>query len=144
LQKFLVLTLNIIKMENQEINPIPATPVTPPAPGTPSTQIVFPGSIMWMIFGIVSVILCWYGFIPYAGPFLAIVALVFGVLAMKKGKKMQAEYDANPDMYKKASKAFIKVASITGLIGLIVAAIFFVIGIVVTILAVMEGAMYYY
>ncbi len=132
-------------MENQEINPIPTTPVTPPTPGTPSTQIMFPSSIMWMVFGIVSVVLCWYGFVPFAGPVCAIIALVAGILAFSKSKKMQKEYDANPDMYKKASKAFIKVANITGLIGLIASCVMLVIGVIMTILAaVAETSSIYY
>lgn len=129
-------------MENQDINPIPATPATPPTPGTPNTQDVMPGSIMYMVFGIVSVCICWFGWIPFAGVIFAVAGLVFGILAFKKSKKMQKEYDANTAAYKPASKAFIKVASITGLIGIILSCIFIVIAIIMSILGAMGGAYY--
>lgn len=119
-------------MENQDVNPIPTTPT----PTTPTgAQVMMPGAILWMIFGILSCIFCWYGFIPVAGIILSVMALVFGILAFIKGKKMKKEYDANPDKYKKASLGLIKTASITGLIGLILSCIFFVISIIMTILA---------
>jgi prolipoprotein diacylglyceryltransferase len=120
-------------MENQEVNPIPQAPVTPPPAGGP--QILMPGAILWMIFGIISVILCWYGFIPVAGIFLAIISLVFAILAFTKGKKMMAEFQANPGKYKPASAGLIKTAKITGLIGLIISCIMLVVGIIVTIVA---------
>lgn len=104
-------------MENQDVNPIPSgQPATPPVH---TGQIMMPGAIMWMVFGIVAVCLDFIGFMPMIGWIFAIVALVFGILAFLKGKKMQIEYDSNPDKYKKASKAFIKVAYITGLVALI-------------------------
>jgi hypothetical protein len=132
-------------MENQDVNPIPTTPVTPQSPT--GGQEMMPGAVMWMVFGIISVCLLWFGIIPFAGIFLAIVALVFGILAFIKGKKLGKEFEANPGKYKPASKVFIKVASITGLVGLILSCIFLVLGIIMTILALTETAYhstYYY
>lgn len=119
-------------MENQEVNPIPQTPVTP-TPATPGMQKMMPGAIMYMVFGIVGVILWIYFFIPVAGIILTIVSLVFAILAFIKSKKMKAELAANPNLYKKASATFVKVAGITGLIGLILSAVFFVVSIIMTI-----------
>jgi Ca2+/Na+ antiporter len=129
-------------MENQTVNPIPTTPN--PTPVTPNMgQIMMPGAIMYMVFGIVSVVLDFYGWAPFFGWIFAIIALVFGILAFLKGKKMQAEYDADPNKYKKASKAFIKVAYITGLVGFIWAAIDLLISAIISIIYVAaESASY--
>lgn len=130
-------------MENQTVNPIPTTP--DPTSPTPNSlgQIMMPGAIMYMVFGIVSVVLDFYGWAPFFGWIFAIIALVFGILAFLKGKKMQAEYDANPNKYKKAVKAFVKVAFITGLVGFIWAAIDLLISAIISIVAVaVEGASY--
>jgi hypothetical protein len=120
-------------MENQPVNPIPQTPVTPPTPATPGMQIMMPGAIMWMVFGIIAAVFCFYGWAPFFGWVFSVISIVFGVLAFTKAKKMQASFDAEPDKYKKASKVFIKVASITGLVGLIWGAVDFLISIIVTI-----------
>jgi hypothetical protein len=124
-------------MENQDINPIPTTPVTPPtppAPGTPSTQITFPGAIKWMVFGIISCFgFC--GWIPFAGIAFGVVGLIFGILAFKNGKKMETEYMANINMYNKGSKVFITIAKITGLVGLIASAVCLLIGLILTVVA---------
>jgi hypothetical protein len=132
-------------MENQEVNPIPVTPSTPTTPvNTIGGQIMMPGAIMYMVFGIVSCCLCWEGFIPYAGIVLAIAGLVLGILAWTKGKKMQKEFDATPANYKPANKVFIKVATITGLVGFILSAVFLVIGIILTIVAAVASTSTYY
>jgi hypothetical protein len=141
-----MLNLKSIIMENQEVNPIPQAPVIPPTPA--ANQIMMPGVILWMVFGILSCIFCWYGFIPIAGIILAAMSLVFAILAFTKGKKMQKEYDANPEKYKKASASLIKVAKITGLIGLILSCIFVVVSVIMTIVAatatVYESTYHYY
>lgn len=124
-------------MENQDVNPIPTgQPATPPVN---TGQIMMPGAIMWMVFGIVAVVLDFYGWAPFFGWIFAIIALIFGILAFMKGKKMQIEFDANPDKYKKASKAFIKVAYITGLVALIWSSIDLIISAILSIVFVAEG-----
>jgi hypothetical protein len=132
-------------MENQEVNPIPATPSTPTTPITPGTQILMPGSIMWMVFGIVSCCFCFYGWAPMFGWVFAIIALVFGILAFIRGKKMQKDFDADPSRYKKASGVFVKVARITGLVGLIWGAVDIILSIILSIVLVAaESTTYYY
>jgi len=119
-------------MEDQNINPIPNTPRTPT---TPSGQVMMPGVILWMIFGIVSVCFCCIGWIPVVGIVYSIIGIVFGILAFIKGKKLVANFDANPANYKPASQKMAKTAKTTGLVGFIVSIAMLVISIILTIIA---------
>jgi hypothetical protein len=132
-------------MENQEVNPIPTTPVMPPR--STGAQVMLPGVILWMIFGIVSACSCCIGWIPVAGIVYSIIGIVFGILAFVKGKKLLAMYDANPANYKPASQKMAKTAKITGLIGFIVSIVMLCLSVILT--AFMTGleshsSQYYY
>lgn len=93
---------------------------------------------MYMIFGIVSCFCCLYGWAPMIGWVFGIIAVVFGILAFLKAKKMQKEYDADPNTYKKAVKVFVKVAFITGLVGLIWGAVDIIVSIIGSIVLVAD------
>jgi hypothetical protein len=91
-----------------------------------------PGAIIALIFGIVSLVVCWYFFIPYAGILLNIACLVFAILAMGKGKKAMAAFEAAPGQYKTGSFNLAKIGKILGLVGVILNAIFIVVAILWT------------
>lgn len=105
---------------------------TPPA--QPQALPPIPGSVMSLVFGIISLVLCWYFWIPFAGIVLSIVALIFGILAMSKGKKAMALFTQSPGQYKQGSFSLAKIGKILGLIGLILNAIFLIIAIIISIL----------
>lgn len=102
---------------------------TPPAQGVPP----IPGAIISLVFGIISLVFCWYFMIPIAGIILCIMCLIFGIIAMNKGKNAINLYNQTPDQYKKGSLGLAKAGKILGLIGLILNAIFIIISIIVTI-----------
>lgn len=93
-----------------------------------------PGAVVSLVFGIISLVLCWYFWIPIAGLVLSILCLVFAILAMSKGKKAMAEFTANPGVYKQGSFNIAKIGKILGLVGLILNAIFVLIAIIFTVI----------
>ncbi len=119
-------------MEEQNVNTeTPSTPSPQPqAAGLPP----IPGSIISLVFGIISLVLCWYFWAPVAGIILCIACLIFGILAMSKGKKAIALFNESPGKYKQGSLSLAKTGKILGLIGLIVNALFTIIAIVFTIM----------
>jgi len=88
-----------------------------------------PKGVGALIFGILSLVLCWYFMIPWVGLVLNIVALVFAIIAMGNGKKAIAEFAANPGKYKQGSLGLAKVGKILGLVGLIINIIFLILAI---------------
>jgi beta-lactamase regulating signal transducer with metallopeptidase domain len=130
-------------MENQEVNPIPTAPPaynTPPAPGV--KKPIIDGALAAMIMGIISVCICWFGYIPFyfIGVIFGAAALILAIMAFKRGKEKEALYNQSPENYSKASLVFSKIARYTGLAGLIIAPIMTIIGIILTIL----GLIYVY
>ncbi len=107
-------------MEEQNTNTQPQAQTVPPVPG----------AIMALVFGIISLVLCWYFWFPFVGLVLNIVCLVFGILAMGKGKKAMAEFNASPALYKPSSLGLAKVGKILGLVGLILNILFLIIAII--------------
>jgi len=102
---------------------------TPPAQALPP----IPGSIISLIFGIISLVLCWYFWVPFAGIVLCIASLIFAIVAMSKGKKAIALFNETPGQYKQGSLSLAKTGKILGLIGIIVNAIFLIIAIIISI-----------
>ena len=109
-------------MEEQTTNTQPQSNLLPPVPG----------AIIALVFGIISLVLCWYFFIPFAGLVLNAACLVFGILAMSKGKKAMAAFEAAPGQYKQGSFNLAKIGKILGLVGLIVNIIFLILAILWT------------
>lgn len=110
-------------MEEQNVTPQAQPQAVPP----------IPGAIGSLVFGIISLVFCWYFWIPIVGLIIVIACLVFGILAMGKGKKAMAMYDQNPTQYKKGSYSIAKVGKILGLIGLILNALFVIVAVIFTI-----------
>jgi len=106
---------------------------------TPQALPPIPGSIMSLVFGIISLVLCWYFWVPFAGIVLCIASLIFGIVAMSKGKKAIALFTETPGQYKQGSLSLAKIGKILGLIGTIVNAIFLIIAIIISIIG---GAAY--
>jgi hypothetical protein len=78
-----------------------------------------PNSTLILIFGILSVIgCCCYG----------IVGLVFGIIAMSMAQKATNLYNANPEMY--TGYQNVKTGKILAIIGIVLSALAFIIGIV--------------
>lgn len=92
-------------------------------------QAPVPGAVGALIFGIISLVLCWYFWIPWVGLVLTIATLVFGILAMSKGGKAVKEFNANPGQYKQGSLSLAKIGKILGIIGLILSIIFVILAI---------------
>jgi magnesium-transporting ATPase (P-type) len=106
-------------MEEQNTNTQPQSNLLPPVPG----------AVIALVFGIISLVLCWYFFIPFAGLVLNIVCLVFAIMAMGKGKKAMAAFEAAPGQYKQGSFSLAKIGKILGLVGLILNIIFLILAI---------------
>ncbi|MEI6124021.1 MAG: hypothetical protein WCQ95_10390 [Bacteroidota bacterium] len=109
-------------MEEQNTNTQPQTNVQPPVPG----------AIGALVFSIISLVLCWYFWFPVVGLIFNILCLVFGIMAMGKGKKAMAAYEATPDQFKKGSYSIAKIGKILGLVGLILNALLLIVAIVFT------------
>jgi hypothetical protein len=105
-----------------------------PSPTTPQALPPIPGSIISLVFGILSLVLCWYFWIPFAGIVLCIAALIFGILGMSKGKKAIALFAEKPGQFKQGSLSLAKTGKILGLVGLILNAIFLIIAIIISII----------
>jgi len=100
---------------------------------TPQALPPIPGSIISLVFGIISLVICWYFWIPIAGIVLCIACLILGIVAMSKGKKAINLFNQSPGQYKQGSLSLAKTGKILGLIGLILNAIFIIAGIFITI-----------
>ena len=111
-------------MEEQNTNPQPQTQMQTPVPG----------SIGALVFGIISLVLCWYFWIPIVGIVFNIVCLIFAIMAMGKGKKAIAAFEATPGQYKQGSLGIAKVGKILGLVGVILNALFLLLAIIFTII----------
>jgi len=128
--KYIFFAYNInLKILNMEENMNTQPQAAPPAQGVPP----IPGAIISLVFGIISLVFCWYFMIPIVGIILCIMCLIFGIIAMNKGKNAINLYNQTPDQYKKGSLGLAKAGKILGLIGLILNAIFIIISIIVTI-----------
>jgi hypothetical protein len=110
-------------MEEQNINTQPqATPSAQP-------QTSVPGAIVAFVFGIISVSTFWltfYFIVP------GLIPLIFGIIAMLRGKKAEKIYAENPANYVKAHGAFAKTGKILGTIGWIITAV--IMAIIITII----------
>lgn len=106
---------------------------TPP-PAQPQALPPIPGSVISLVFGIISLVLCWYFWVPFAGIVLCIASLIFAIVAMSKGKKAIALFNQAPGQYKQGSLSLAKTGKILGLIGVIVNAIFLIIAIIISII----------
>ncbi|MEI7425200.1 MAG: hypothetical protein WCK10_03725 [Candidatus Staskawiczbacteria bacterium] len=111
-------------MEEQVTNTQPQAQTVPPVPG----------AIIALVFGIISLVLCWYFWFPIVGLVLNILCLVFAIMAMGKGKKAMAEFTANPTLYKPSSFNLAKVGKILGLVGVILNGILLLVAIIFTII----------
>lgn len=119
-------------MEEQNVTneqQAPTTQAQPQAAGLPP----IPGSIISLVFGIISLVFCWYFWVPIAGIILCIACLIFGIIAMSKGKKAIALFNEAPGKYKQGSLGLAKTGKILGLIGLILNILFVILAVVATI-----------
>jgi hypothetical protein len=110
-------------MEETNTNTQPQSNLLPP----------IPGAVMSLVFGIISLVLCWYFIFPFVGLVLNIACLVFAIMAMGKGKKAIQAFEAAPGQYKQGSFSIAKVGKILGLVGVILNAIFLIIAIIMTV-----------
>ncbi len=106
-------------MEEQNTNTTPQSNLLPPVPG----------GVIALVFGIISLVLCWYFMVPFVGLVLNAACLVFGIMAMNKGKKAMAMFEAAPGQYKQGSYSLAKVGKILGLVGLILNILFLILAI---------------
>jgi hypothetical protein len=91
-----------------------------------------PKGVSTLVFGIISIVLCWFFYIPWVGIVFTIITLIFGIIAMGSGKKAIAEFEANPGKYKPSSLGLAKTGKILGLVGMILSIIFLIIGVIVS------------
>lgn len=114
-------------MEDQNINT------------TNQNQVPIPGAILSLVFGIISLVLCWYFWVPVAGIILNIVCLIFAIIAMKKGKQAMLLFENNKGVYKPGTYNIAKIGKILGLVGLILNAIFILLAFIFTIIILSAG-----
>lgn len=111
-------------MEEQNTNTNQQPQVLPPVPG----------AIGALVFGIISLVLCWYFWFPIVGLIFNIACLIFAILAMNKGGKAMKEFEANAGKFKPGSLGLAKVGRILGIVGLILNIIFVIIAVIMTII----------
>jgi hypothetical protein len=88
-----------------------------------------PMSVPALIFGILSIVLCcFFG-----------IGIVFGILALVFAGKGFKAFNENPELYSKGSLGMSKAGKITGIIGLIISSIYFLIWIFLIILGSATG-----
>ncbi len=86
-------------------------------------------SLTAMILTIVSLVLCEWSTTGWVGFVFCIAGLVLAIIGLNMAKKVKPEAVDNP------AKVFVKVATICGIIGIIVCAVMIVLGLVCNIIA---------
>jgi len=90
-----------------------------------------PGSTGAKVLGIIAIIHCWFSIVPVFGWVLFIPSLVMGAVALSRGRRLAAEFARQPGKYSEKSAKSLKTARTTGLVAVIVCAVFFLISLVV-------------
>lgn len=124
-------------MEDNYPYPSPVTPPTPSPIGQNVRKPMIDGTVGAMVMGIIGISLGCFGWIYFIGWMFSIASLILAILAMKRGNKKIEIYNQSPEKYSRASLGMLKAAKYTGIAGVIVAPIMFVIGIILTILIIL-------
>ena len=101
-------------------------PIVRPAPAGLKP---FPGSAGAKALGIIAVFHCWFSIVPLFGWVLFVPSLIMGAVALSRGRRLDAELRRHPGEYAESSAKFLKTARTTGMIAVIVCAVFFAISV---------------
>jgi len=97
----------------------------------PAAPAAYPGATGAKVLGVIAVCNCWFSIVPVFGWALFVVSLVTGAVALARGRRGAAAVAREPGRYSASSAQRLRTARTTGLVAVIVSALFFVISLLV-------------